>query len=120
MGTLAHSGTIRVLIDWITARLPMEFMGEEQFKRRRKLGDRIQRYSANDGEIRWESQAWYSIRSDSHQIAMRVGSDALWIQGSPARVIGNGCTVFGNGASQELDAASCLQAMISHVSNQAR
>jgi II/X family phage/plasmid replication protein len=69
------------------------------------------RYSNATGEVVWESQAWDSIRSDSHSLSFRVGSDAVWMQGSPARVIGDGCAVFGSGASSALDLVGCVDRM---------
>lgn len=55
--------------------------------------------------------AWESVRSDSHGVVFRVGTDALWMQGSPARVIGDGCNVFGAGASAQQDIKGCVQRM---------
>lgn len=64
----------------------------------------------------YETAAWESVRSDSHQIAFRVGSDAIWIQGSPARVCGTGDAVFGEGAAGALDLRGCLDRMAGFVS----
>jgi II/X family phage/plasmid replication protein len=104
-----------MLIDWITAYLPMTNINPESWERLRTLTDRVTRYCPRTGEIRWESTAWDSVRSDSHQIAMRVGSDAIWIQGSPARVCGSGDAVFGEGASSAIDLTGCLARMIAFV-----
>ena len=79
-------------------------------------GDRVARYAADTGELRYESACWDSIRSDTHQISVRVGSDALWMRGSPARVIGRGDAAFGAGASRALDPVGCLERMRASVS----
>jgi len=107
-----------MLIDWITAYLPMTAIDRDHWENLRLLTDRIMRYCPKTGDQRWESSAWDSIRSDSHQIAFKVGSDCIWIQGSPARVCGSGDAVFGEGASAALDLAGCLKRMIAFVSQQ--
>lgn len=104
-----------MLLDWITARVPLEHLSEEARQVCREFGERIQRFCPKSGNIVWETSAWDSIRSDSHQLSMRVGLD-LWVQGSPARVMGDGCAVFGSGASAALDIAGSLKMMIAHAS----
>ncbi len=104
-----------MLIDWLTARLPFEHFTTEQQAGLRNLTDRIVRYCPQSGEIRYESQAWDSVRSDSHQVVFRVGTDAFWIQGSPARATADGCTVFGSGPSRALDLAGSLARMVTFV-----
>lgn len=81
------------------------------------LGDRVCCYCPKTGDIRYESAKWESVRSDSHQIAIKAGSD-LWIQGSPARVIGDGDAVFGAGAAASLDIGACVDRMRSFVAGQ--
>jgi len=103
-----------MLIDWVTARLDFEHFERSELDAMRVMSDRILRYNPKTGEKVWESAAWDSIRSDSHQLSMRVGSDALWVQGSPARVIGEGCAVFGAGASSALDICGCVERMASY------
>jgi II/X family phage/plasmid replication protein len=100
-----------LLVDWITARVPWDKFQESTWSRLLALGDRIMRYNPTDGTVIYESQAWESVRSDSHQVVFRVGSDALWIQGSPARCSGDGCAVFGSGPSAALDLAGCVERM---------
>lgn len=107
-----------MLIDWLTAYLPFDRIPESARADLRLMGDRIMRFCPKTGVMHWETSAWDSIRSDSHQISFRVGSDALWIQGSPARVCGDGCSVFGSGASVELDLAGCLDRMRLFVQSQ--
>lgn len=107
-----------MLIDWLTARCSWESMTPEIRDSLTKVGDRVMRYCPVTSEVRWESSAWDSVRSDSHQIACRVGSDAFWLQGSPARVCGSGDAVFGEGASSSLDLPGCLVTMVDFLSAQ--
>lgn len=107
-----------MLIDWITARLPESFLSPHTWESLSQIGDRIIRIDAKTGDVKYSVQAWDSIRSDSHQIVMRLGSDALWIQGSPARVMGSGCSVFGFEGSEKLDLYQCLDSMIKFLVKQ--
>lgn len=100
-----------MLLDWVTAKLPLLWFDAAALSRLQRLGDRVQRYNAQTGEIVYELQAWDSIRSDSHQLAYRVASDSLQMQGSPARVIGDGDAVFGAGPSRALDLVGCVERM---------
>lgn len=100
-----------MLLDWITARVDLELFSDSQRLALRNLGDRIQRFNPKTGEQTWETTAWDSIRSDSHNLSYRAGSDALWMQGSPARVIGDGDAVFGSGAAAALDLPGCVLRM---------
>lgn len=99
-----------MLIDWVTARVPLDQLSPAARQAALELGDRTCRYCPKTGEVRYEAAVWESVRSDSHQIAMKAGSD-LWIQGSPARVIGCGDAVFGSGASAALDLLGCVDRM---------
>lgn len=103
-----------MLIDWVTARVPMELLSPEARTAALELGDRVCRYCPKTGDVRFESAAWESVRSDSHQIAVKAGGD-LWMQGSPGRVIGNGCTVFSSGAAAALDLHGCVDRMRAFV-----
>jgi II/X family phage/plasmid replication protein len=107
-----------MLVDWMTARIDYGHIDRDQWDNLRLLTDRVMRFCPRTGETKWEAGAWDSVRSDSHQIAFRVGSDAVWLQGSPARVCGDGDAVFGSGASAALDLVGCLQRMVSFVSGQ--
>jgi len=107
-----------MLIDWITARLDDSFLPPETWRALQAQGDRIVRFSADSGDVVWETSAWDSIRSDSHTVAFRVGSDSLWIQGSPARVCGTGCAVFGSDSAQKLDLVGCVESMRKFVGKQ--
>lgn len=112
--TLSHwwesRGVRPVLIDWVTARVPLDLVSDEARAVLSGWGDRMVRYCARTGEVRYERAAWDSVRSDSHQLAFRVAGD-LWVQGSPARVLGDGDTVFGAGASAALDLVGCVSRM---------
>lgn len=107
-----------MLIDWVTCRVPLSELSAESMALAAFIGDRIARYCPKTGETRYETFAWDSIRSDSHQISVRVGSTDLWIQGSPARVCGDGCAVFGSGAAARLSIAACLDSMRLFVQTQ--
>ncbi|WP_201092828.1 phage/plasmid replication domain-containing protein [Thiocystis minor] len=100
-----------MLIDWVTARAPFDAFSAADWDKLRLLGDRIQRLDPRTGELRWETSAWDSIRSDSHGLSYRCGSDAFWFQGSPARVIGDGDNTFSSGAAAALDLAGCVRRM---------
>ncbi|MDD2661357.1 MAG: phage/plasmid replication protein, II/X family [Methylococcales bacterium] len=131
-----------MLIDWVTGYLSFEHLPQQAAADLRLLTDRVVRFKpqthadydefvhqktgeqiTKDGyfllgldTVIYETACWESVRSDSHQIAFRVGSDAIWIQGSPARVCGSGDAVFGEGASAALDLPSCLKRMAVFVS----
>lgn len=104
-----------MMIDWVTIRVPYEKLSDHARAVCLTIGDRITRYCPQTGDERWTSAAWDSIRSDSHQIALKAGGAELWIQGSPARVIGRGDAVFGAGASAALDLRGCADHMIRWV-----
>lgn len=108
----------------------MESLDRSLWDQLRAMADRVMRFSGSAVQrddvyalvsldaVVWETSAWDSVRSDSHQIAYRVGGDAVWLQGSPARVCGDGDTVFGSGPAAALDVAECLRRMIRFVSDQ--
>lgn len=106
-----------MLLDWITARVPMDMLSPEAREKARGLGDRVCCYCPKTGDVRYESSKWDSVRSDSHQVVSRASSD-LWIQGSPARVVGDGDTVFGAGASRALDVVGALRRMVAFLAGQ--
>ena len=107
-----------MLIDWLTLKLDERHLSEDSIRLLRSRADRIIRISAVSGEQIYETQAWDSIRSDSHTITIRMASDSLFICGSPARVIEDGDAVFGNGSSSKLDLYGCIDAMRCFVSKQ--
>lgn len=81
------------MIDWLTFKLPYQYLSMSDIEKLREDSGRIVAINA-DGSIDWEVAKWESVRSDSHQIAVRF-TDALYIQGSPARV-GQDENVFGS------------------------
>jgi II/X family phage/plasmid replication protein len=99
------------MIDWITAYVPIESFVESEREILRLQTDRVVRFCPKTGDVRYETSAWDSVRSDSHQVVSRVTGSALWIQGSPARCIGDGDTVFSSGASKAEDIISCMERM---------
>jgi len=119
-----------MLVDWVTAYVSMDTIGSDYWQKLRLLTERVMRFKPSEvshgsddcfflidrDSVVYETAAWESVRSDSHQIAFRVGSDALWIQGSPARLCGSGDAVFGEGASAALDLSGCVQRMAAFVS----
>lgn len=106
-----------MLLDWVSASLAYDRLPVEHWEALRLLGDRIMRYCPRTGAVQWETTAWDSVRSDSHQIAFKVGGDAVFIQGSPARVCGSGDTVFGEGPSRAMDIQECIRIMARHVTS---
>lgn len=97
-----------VLIDFITAWVDLSAFEDADRERLRSHGERIQKYNPRTGEVSWEVSTWNSIRSDSHQISLRVSGDRLWFKGSPARVIGDG-------AARALDLLGCVGQMLGFV-----
>lgn len=102
------------MLDYITAHIPLNVFAPDEIQKLQLIGDRIVRYDPKNGDVRYITTAWDSIRSDSHALTYRVGSD-LWVQGSPARVIGRGDAVFGAGASSSEDVTGCLERMVSYL-----
>ena len=114
-GTFSSGG---LLIDWITARVPIDEFSEKDRQSLMLLSDRICRFCPVTGDVRYETSAWDSVRSDSHQVVFRLGGAEFWVQGSPARCIGDGCTVFSSGPSASLDIVSSLRRMLSHLASE--
>lgn len=106
------------MIDWLTGRLDLKHLNEGTARFLMQQADRIMRYCPKTGEQKWETAAWESIRSDSHQISIKVSGSGLYVMGSPARVIGDGCAVFGSGASADMNLVGCLRHMVKFVSTQ--
>ena len=103
------------MIDWVTARVSLDLFTDEDRETLRLTSDRIRRFCPLTGETRYETSAWDSIRSDSHSIVCRVTGSDLWVQGSPARVTGDGDNVFGSGASAAQDLEGCLDRMVAFL-----
>jgi len=83
-----------MLLDWVSLYLPRG--SEPAWIRAQwdRWGDRLCRYCPRTGTVRWESAAWDSVRSDSHQIAVQITGDTVRLQGSPARLWGDGDNTF--------------------------
>ena len=103
-----------MLLDWITMRVSADRLTPDARERLSSIGDRLLCYDPRSGHVHYDMPRWQSVRSDSHQIAVRFASD-LWVQGSPARVLGDGDTVFGCGASSDLNIKMCVHAMSNFV-----
>lgn len=104
-----------MLIDWLTLKLTRESCPDwGGWKQLERWGDRVLRVCARTGAIVWETTAWDSVRSDSHQLAVVASAHSLRIQGSPARVMGDGDTVFGVGVAGR-DVYACAAAMIGFI-----
>jgi hypothetical protein len=62
-----------MVLDWVTARVPQSLFGDTELAQLATLGDRIFRCDRDTGAVVWETQAWESVRSDSHHLSYRVG-----------------------------------------------
>jgi hypothetical protein len=99
-----------MLIDWLSLFVPFDALSPETVSAVVLLGDRLQRYCPQTGEVKLDTPAWQSVRSDSHQLALKVGAHGLYVNGSPARCMGDGCAVFGSPGA--MDVRACALAMI--------
>ena len=99
------------MLDWLTMRVARRHIAPATLQH---LLDRVGRVTKtnNDGEIVWCISARESVRSDSHQVVVHVGSEKIELSGSPARVLGHN-NVFGSG-----DAFICWSAMVRHVAKE--
>ena len=95
------------MIDWLSLSLDASVLPDALRCKLDCQAGRILKISA-DGELQWETSSWESIRSDTHQVACRLGS-YFELKGSPARV-GLPNNVFGS-----LDIAYCADKMIAFV-----
>lgn len=123
-----------MLIDWLSLKLPTDNLDFEDVRKWQDRQARVLRVAAGKstvgvsetgeplmlidmhGGIEWETAAWDSVRSDSHQLAFQVTASSIRIQGSPARVLGDGDNVFSCGAAAALDLTGCAIRMISFIS----
>lgn len=105
-----------MLIDWLSLKLPTDTLDTELLRQWQSTQDRILKIDGS-GQVVWEVSAWESVRSDSHQIALQISGTHIRIQGSPARIIGDGDNVFSAGAAAALDIVACATRMISFVSS---
>lgn len=103
------------MIDWLTLRFDVLDMHPADYAAISSRSDTIMRVSCQTGAVEWSTHVRESIRSDSHAVTVHLGGHDLTIQGSPARVIGDGDAVFGSGASAADDIAGCALAMIDYL-----
>jgi hypothetical protein len=99
------------VIDWVTLKVGGELVDPETVSKLRAGSGMVQKISA-DGEVVWQVWSRESIRSDSHQVNVYMGS-ALEIYGSPARACERS-NVFGSG-----DVVQCARTMLEFVSRHA-
>ena len=104
-----------MLVDFITAGVELAQFSDDDQRRLLQYGERIVKFDAKTGAVSWDVSTWDSIRSDSHQVSVRVSVDQLCMKGSPARCIGDGDTAFGCGAARALDLVGCVQRMAGFV-----
>ncbi len=102
------------MLDWLSLKISADVVPVDFLRQYATTQDRIIRISG-DGEKQWETIAWESVRSDSHQIALQVTGNYIRIQGSPARVIADGDNVFSSGASAAMDIVGCFERMVTFV-----
>lgn len=98
------------MIDWLSLRIDLMHLPEPVVRKLQSLNSRLFKVSASTGHVEWESFAWESVASDTHQICFRVGSD-FYIQGSPARL------GLPNNAFGSLCIQYCAKKMISFASS---
>ena len=80
------------VIDWLSLRLERDnCLDWGGWKFLQNFGDRILRICPRTGCVKWETSAWDSVRSDSHQIAVRCSGTTLYIHLLPCLV---GCGLF--------------------------
>ena len=82
-----------MLIDWLTLSTDASLLDPRTIMKITGEQDRVMRVSP-EGEIKWAIPCRKNVRSDSHQITVRIGAE-LDIQGSPARTKGTRDNIFG-------------------------
>ena len=99
-----------MLIDWMTLSTDASLLDPQTVAKISSGQDKIMRVSP-EGEVRWAMPCRANIRSDSHQITVRIGS-YLDIQGSPARTKGTRDNIFG-----EANPVNAFLDMVQFLSN---
>lgn len=99
-----------IMCDWLTIHTCSTNLPESVIRKLQASSSRICKISP-EGVIDSEWYSWDSVRSDTHQVCFRVGSD-FWIQGSPAR-LGLPNNAFGSS-----DLRYCATKMIDFVRDQ--
>lgn len=109
-----------MLIDWMSLKLTRDECSDwSGWSVLADWGDRIQRVCPRTGDVRWSTDAWDSVRSDSHQVVIQASESHFYLQGSPARVMGVGDTVFGFGSAGR-DPRMCARSMIDFAAKHLR
>ena len=99
-----------MLIDWMTLSTDASLLDPRTVMKLEGKQDKMMRISP-DGTIKWVIPCRANIRSDSHQITVRIGS-YLDIQGSPARTKGTWDNIFG-----EANPVNAFLDMVQFLSN---
>ena len=99
-----------MLIDWMTLSTDASVLDPRTMKKIMGEQDKIMRISP-EGKIKWEMPCRQNVRSDSHQITVRIDSE-LDIQGSPARTKGTRDNIFG-----EFNPVNAFLDMVRFLSN---
>ena len=99
-----------MLIDWMTLSTDASLLDPQTVAKITGEQDKIMRISP-EGEIKWVMPCRANVRSDSHQITVRIGS-YLDIQGSPARTKGTQDNIFG-----EANPVNAFLDMVQFLSN---
>lgn len=96
-----HAG----MIDWLTLKIDLCHLPEPVVRLLQSQNSMIFKVNAQTGDIDWQTYAWESVRSDTHQVCFRVGTH-FHVQGSPARL------GLPNNAFGSLDIQYCALKMI--------
>jgi II/X family phage/plasmid replication protein len=100
-----------MMCDWLTLKIDISLLPETTIRHLQLMCSKLFKINALTGDLEWETYCYESVKSDTHQICFRVGSD-FSIQGSPAR-IGNPNNAFG-----ALDIVYCANKMILFAADQ--
>lgn len=95
------------MLDYLTLRLPIKHLDTESVRKYVAEKPVIMKVTPATGEIEWSTPCRESVRSDSHQVQLKIGACDLEISGSPARSMGLPHNVFGS-----YDIRECARAHI--------
>ncbi|MEE4245102.1 MAG: phage/plasmid replication protein, II/X family [Kangiellaceae bacterium] len=98
------------MIDWLTLTISHDEISEETRAYFDSLSDMIIRID-NDGQEVWRTSAAVPLRSDSHGLTLKSGTNGVTLMGSPARITQNN-NIFGKRCVVE-----CAHDMINFVQN---
>lgn len=102
-----HTG----MIDWLTLKIDLGYLPEAIVRHLQSMNSMIFKVNALTGDVDWQTYAWDSVQSDSHQVCFRVGGE-FHVQGSPARI------GLPNNAFGSLDIRYCATKMIRFAEQQ--